>query len=149
MTERSCFSNDSNNRTLILRSCFSFPAVFSLTGLIVYGVGESDSDRLSSAFGLTFCAFLGALTTGAIFLWDKIHQIKKQKTSRTGFRGVSGIPSSRPGHRQLGSRLSHVRSTHGGSQMSVPNSQAQSVPKSTRHGGNASTGTELPPAKET
>lgn len=129
---------------------FSFAAIFSLTGLIVYGAGESDSSRLSSAYGLTFCAFIGSLLAAIIFLWDKIHQ-KKKAASKMGFRGLSGIPSSRPGHRPVGSRLSHVRSTrsHGGSQLSAPNSQAQNPAQTTQHGVNPSSGSQLPPAKET
>ena len=106
----------------------------------MYGVGESDSNRLSTSFGLTFCAFIGACAAGAIFLWDKIHASKKIGQN-AGFRGLSGIPSSRPGHRRVGSRVSHVRTS--GSQLSAP-----SIAKSTRAGANQST-TQLPPSKET
>jgi len=89
---------------------------FSLIGMIVYGSGESDSSRLSSSFGLTFCAFLGSCIAGGLFLWDKIVQVNSTDASKMNFRGVSSIPGSRgyPGRmtrslsRASRSGISHV-----------------------------------------
>ncbi|KAH3705092.1 hypothetical protein DPMN_080156 [Dreissena polymorpha] len=106
---------------IIVGLCFGI-AICSLTGMIVYGACEADSSRLSSAFGLTVCAFLGACAAGAIFLWDKIDQKNEPDPATMSFRGLSAIPSSH-GNRDNGSRLSRVRSTR-----SMGQSQISHVP---------------------
>jgi hypothetical protein len=128
-----------------------FPAVFSLLGLIVYASSYSNSSHISSAYGLTFCAFFGTCAAGALFLWDKL-TMGKEIDATTGFRGLSGYQSSRPS--KMRSRLSHVKSTRSHGQRSTDRStvisKGSSVPRSTRLGANPSVGagTQLPTTKE-
>ena len=102
-----------------------------LIGLIVYAACYSDSSHISSAYGLTFCAFFGCLITSGLFLWDKI-EMDREESKSIVFRGMSGAQSSRS---RMKSRMSHVKSTRshansqrsrGGSQLSGPNSIALS-----------------------
>lgn len=135
---------------------FYSTGLFSLLGLIVYGASYSNSSHISSAYGLTFCAFFGACAAGAIFLWDKIEMQKEQAGGNTTFRGLSGYQSSRS--TRVRSRLSHVKSTrsqaapsirsHLSNDRSTVISHVPSVPRSTRLGANASTVSQLPPTKE-
>lgn len=74
----------------------------------------SNSDHLSSAYGLTFCAFFGCAIAGALFLWDKIGldaEIKEKEARR------AAAPSRARSHRSQAfsqrsrrSRRSHARS---------------------------------------
>lgn len=129
--------------------------MFALLGLIVYGAYYDDASHLSSAYGLTLCAFLGSCASGALFLWDKLimtseAEVERRKPIMT-FRGVSRAT-------KLRSRLSHVRSTRSHaapsqrSQLSNDKttaiSQASSVPRSTIFGANTSTVSQLPPTNE-
>ncbi|KAL4229415.1 hypothetical protein ACF0H5_012453 [Mactra antiquata] len=134
----------------IIGLCFG-TGLFNIIGLIVYGSCYSNSSHISSAYGLTFCAFFGSCACGALFLWDKINTMKKNHPDNATFRGLSGYQSSRA--RNIRSRLSHVKSTRShrsqrSHDRSTIMSHAPSVPRSTRLGANASTVSHLPPTKE-
>ncbi|XP_052805108.1 uncharacterized protein LOC128234719 [Mya arenaria] len=101
---------------IVIGLCFGI-ALFSLIGMIVYGACETDSSRLSSSYGLTFCAFLGASIAGAVFLWDKIDQMKGTDASKMSFRGVSSIPGSRGYNGRMLSSRSRPGSRSGISQV--------------------------------
>ena len=108
----------------------SVSALFAFLGLIVYVAKYSNSDHISSAYGLTWCSFFGCVIAGALFLWDKIELDKKMKeleankrtTAPSRARSTRSVPFSQR------SRRSHARS-----QLSVPNSQ-RSVAQSTEIG---------------
>ena len=115
--------------------------LFILIGLIVYGASYSNSEHLSSAYGLTFCAFFGSVLAGALFLWDKI-ELDKEIREKDARRAAA--PSRARSHRSQAfsqrSRRSHARSQL--SQSQSQRSAAQSTTLGSKVGGQQSQKTQ-------